>query len=453
VTSDQVLYEAHAVGLRSDLPVDLWIVLTAGALAVVLSFVLLSSLWHTSKLRGDRAGAPVPSAVQAVLDSPVLRWALRLVTLALALFVVAVALLGSNQTAFNLSPYAFYVTFWVGLIPASLLLGPVWRAVNPLRTLHRLLVPLTGPAPAADQVDRLGLYPAAGFMLAYAWLELVYPDRAIPQTVAVVMVLYASVQLVAALWYGEGWFERGDAFEVWSTLLGRFSVLGRREDGRLVVRNPLDGADGTPQQRGLAAFVCVVLGSTAFDGVTRAQWYQSRVSLDTTKYLTPTWVMAVVILVILTAYVLGTVAALVIAEGRTGEGVPEQGWRRLVQAPELYAHSIVPIAAGYAVAHYFSLLLFEGQLTWILASNPFYQEGVDYFGTFRNEIDLNVVSASTISAVQVSAIILGHVLGVVLAHDRAVRLHKDPRTALLSQLPLLVMMVAFTCGGLALLLG
>lgn len=453
MASDQVLYEAHAVGLRADLPVPLAAVLISGAAVVLLSFLLLSALWHKSLLRGDRAGAAIPRAVQAVIDSPFLRWPLKLLVLAFSLFVVVVALFGSNEQSFNLAPYALYVTFWVGLVPVSLLFGPVWKVVNPLRALHKLLVPLTGPAPAADQVHKLGLYPAAGFMLAYTWLELVYPDRAIPQTVGVVIVLYGSVQLVAALWYGEGWFERGDAFEVWSTLLGRFSVVGRRDDGRLVLRNPLDGSDGTAQVPGLAVFVCVMLGSTAFDGITRAEWYRKRISIDVTQYGKPTLFLVLTVLFVLALYYLGTAAAVLIAERRDKTREQHEGWHRLFAAPELYAHSIVPIAAGYAVAHYFSLLLFEGQLTWILASNPFYQEGVDYFGTFRNEIDLNLVSPEGIQAVQITGILLGHVLGVVLAHDRAVRVSKDARTALVSQLPLLGMMVAYTCGGLALLLG
>lgn len=447
--SQELLY-AHAVGLRTDLPVDILVVITAGVLAVVVSFVALSALWHSSKLRGNTAGWPLPRAVQSVLDSPLLRWPLRIAALVVALFVVVVALIGSNEQQFNLSPYAFYITFWVGLIPASLLLGPVWRAVNPLRTVHRALVPLTGPAPAADRVQSLGLYPAAGFMLAYTWLELVYPDRAVPQTVGVVIVLYAVLQLVAALWYGEGWFERGDAFEVWSTLLGRFSVLGRRTDGRLVLRNPLDGSDGTPRTRGLGLFACVLLGSTAFDGITRAQWYQSRFTFNSSQYVQPTLFLFGAVTVVAVAYVGCTVLAARIVARREQTST---GWRALGRAPDEFGHSIVPIAAGYAVAHYFSLLLFEGQLTWILASNPFYQEGVDYFGTFRNQVDFSIVSPNTISAVQVTAIILGHVLGVVLAHDRAVRVTGSARTAWLSQLPLLAAMVAFTCGGLALLLG
>jgi hypothetical protein len=88
--------------------------------------------------------------------------------------------------------------------------------------------------------------------------------------------------------------------------------------------------------------------------------------------------------------------------------------------PTTYAHSLIPIAAGYAVAHYFSLLLLDGQLTWILASDPF-QTGLNLFGAAGNAVNYTAISPRIISLVQVGAIVLGHVLGVVLAHDRAVR--------------------------------
>lgn len=122
-------------------------------------------------------------------------------------------------------------------------------------------------------------------------------------------------------------------------------------------------------------------------------------------------------------------------------------------AADVFAHSVVPIAAGYAVAHYFSLLLFDGQLTWILASNPYYLEGVDYFGIFNNEVDLTFISADAIEYVKVGGVVTGHLLGVVMAHDRAVRLARSRRAGTLSQLPLLAVMVLFTGIGLSLLLG
>ncbi|WP_198954466.1 hypothetical protein [Kineosporia sp. R_H_3] len=127
----------------------------------------------------------------------------------------------------------------------------------------------------------------------------------------------------------------------------------------------------------------------------------------------------------------------------------------------MFAHSLLPIAAGYAIAHYFSLLVFHGQAAFILASDPF-GTGADILGIRTRTTDYTVVSARTISLVQVTAIVVGHVVGVVLAHDRATRLDQQvrltrtaraPGSANVSQIPLLITMIAFTVGGLFILLG
>lgn len=429
---------AHAVSVRSDLPVPLTGVLVAAVVVLVASFVALGALWRSGLLRGDR-GRVLPERLQALLDSRWLQGVARAVVLAATLFVVVVALFGPDETAFSLSPYAFYVTFWVGIVPASLLLGGVWAAVNPLRTVYAGIASLTGPAPGAGTAGRLGVWPATAFLVAYAWVELVYPSRAVPHPLGLLLVGYGVVQLVAALWYGEEWFAAGDAFEVYSTLLGRLSPLGRRPDGVWVLRDPLDGAAGTSLVPGISAFVTALVGTTAFDGITRATWYQDRFTTGGVQVLEPT----VGLLLVTAAVGLLYLGAATVA-GRV---------LRVGDAPALFAHSVVPIAAGYAVAHYFSLLVFEGQLTWILASNPFGQQGVDVFGIYKRSVDLTVVSPTTIAVVQVLAIVLGHLLGVVLAHDRAVRLAQRPGAARTSQLPMLALMVGLTCGGLGLLLG
>ena len=430
---------AHGVGSRTDLPVPLALALLGAGLAVLVSFLALVLLWRSPRLRGDAAGRAVPGAVQSLVDSPVTRGVLRAVVLVLTLLVVAVALVGPPSANDNLAPFAVYVTLWVGLIPVSLLLGPVWRVVNPLRTLHAGFARITGPAPSADRLPAVGYWPAAAALLVFVWLELVLPGRAEPRTVGVFLVLYGVVQLVAGLWFGSAWYARGDAFEVYSTLLGRLSPLGRREDGRLVVRSPLDGADGLRVEPGLVAVVVVLVGSTAYDGLSRTQYWVEGPGRDSYLSAVPGTVgLALMIALVAGLYVGATVLAGVITR--------DQPWAQ----PGVFAHSIVPIAAGYAIAHYFSLLVYDGQTTWILASNPFARDGVDVFGTYDRAIDFTVVSARTIANVQVGAIVLGHVLGVVLAHDRAVRASLERATR--GQLPLVTVMVAFTVGGLSLLL-
>ncbi|MCU1674151.1 MAG: conserved rane protein of unknown function [Frankiales bacterium] len=429
---------AHGIGTRADLPVPLSLAVFGGGAAVLLSFLGLAALWKTSRLRGDEAGRPLPAGLAAVVDSPVLTAVLRTVALLAALVVVAAGLTGPSDPPMNVAGYAFFITFWVGLVPASLLLGPVWRRVNPLRTVYAGLARLTGQAPAADRVERLGYWPAAVALLAFAELELALPDRSNPRVIAGFVLVYSVGQLLAALWFGAGWFARGDGFEVWSTLLGRLSPWGRRTDGRLVLRSPLDGADGQPPVRGLAAVVVVLLGSTAFDGVTRTQWWQNGPGIRGDAVVGPPTLGLLGVLAVVAVLYLGATGV----AGRIA-GTPD--------ASATYAHSVIPIAAGYAVAHYFSLLLLDGQSTWILASDPF-GRGWDLFGTLGNAVDYRAVGTRTISVVQVVAIVVGHVVGVVLAHDRAVRVARGV-AARTSQYPLLAVMVVFTCGGLYLLLG
>ncbi|MGY1651908.1 hypothetical protein [Geodermatophilus sp. SYSU D01119] len=428
---------AHGVGSRTDLPLPLGLALYGAGAAILVSFAVLLLLWRRPRLGGAHSGHPLPSWVQRAAGSAPLRRGLQAAALAVAVLVLLVALAGPAETDRNLAPWALYVTGWVGLVPASLLLGPVWRVLNPLRLLSRALRPLTGPPRGAARLPALGVWPAAASLLVFVWLELVFPGRAEPATVAVFLLAYAAAHLAAAAWFGEEWIARGDGFEVWSTLLARLSALARRDDGVVVVRSPLSNAMATPDERGLAAVVVVLLGSTGFDGLSRTVWWQTGPgAADDT--LSGTLGLAACTALVAGLYLLGTRLS-----GRLGR-LP------LGPQPRLYAASVVPIAVGYTVAHYFSLLLLDGQTTWILASDPF-GTGADLFGTAANVVDLRAVGPDLIAWVQVGAVVLGHVVGVLLAHEKALRV--APRAPASDQLPLVLVMVLFTVAGLGLLFG
>ena len=107
-----------------------------------------------------------------------------------------------------------------------------------------------------------------------------------------------------------------------------------------------------------------------------------------------------------------------------------------------FAHTLIPIAAGYLVAHYFSLLAYNGQDLWRLATDPL-GNGLGPTSAARDaRIDYGVVSATGIWYVQVGALVVGHVAALVLAHDRALELYGSARAATRSQVVMLVLMVA-----------
>jgi hypothetical protein len=433
---------AHGVGSRADLPVPTSYVTVGAAVVLVASFAALGALWRTPRLRGEEAGRPLPAGLARFLDSRVTTGVLRALVLALTVLVVAAAFLGSPLLQLNPAPWVLYVTFWVGLVPASILLGPVWGRLNPLRTVHAGLARVTGPAPFEHVLPRLGVWPGALALLAFAWLELAAPDRSNPRRVGLFLLVYALVQLFAALCFGAGWFAQGDGFEVWSRLLGRLAVVGRRQDGALVWRSPLDGVAGAPAVPGLWAVVVVLVGTTGFDGVTRTTWWQDWRHGQEGGPTVATLAMLATVAVVAVLFVVGARAAGRVA-GRQG-------------VLDRYAPSIVPIAAGYAIAHYFSLFLLDGQMTWILASDPFAQ-GVDLLGTRGRPVDYTLVSPRVISLVQAGAIVGAHVVALVLAHDRALVIDAEaggrPHRPWAAQLPMLGVMVVLTCSGLLLLLG
>ncbi|MCW2699023.1 MAG: conserved rane protein of unknown function [Blastococcus sp.] len=429
---------AHGVGSRTDLPIPIGFALYGAGAAILISFAVLLLFWRTPHLGGVASGRPLPRGLQRVVDGAVFRRGLQAVALAGAVLVTVVAVAGPRDTAANLAPWVLYVTFWVGLVPASLLLGPVWRIANPLRLLHRVLRVVLPAPPGALRLPALGLWPAAVSLLAFLWLELVHPSRSEPATVAVFLVGYAVVHLALAAWFGEEWFARGEGFEVYSALVARLSPWGRRDDGRLVLRSPMSNALATPEMPGLPAVVVVLLGSTAFDGMSRTVFWQTGPGAAN-DIPSGTLGLAVMVALVAGLYLLGTRLS-----GRLADQ-PES-----IQ-PRRYAATVIPIVLGYTVAHYFSLLVLDGQTTWILASNPFRSPGVDLFGTYGNVVELTAVGPDAIALVQVGAIIAGHVLGVTLAHERALLSARRARAS--DQLPLVIVMVLFTIGGLGLLFG
>lgn len=431
---------AHGLGGRSDLPVPLWLAVYGAAAAVVVSFFALGAFWRTPRFEAGQHGVALPDWMQRLGRSRSIALLLRAAGVALYAATLVVLAFGSDSSASNPGPTWFYVWFWVGLVPASLLLGPVWRALNPLRTIatwagaHRS----GGVYP-----QKLGYWPAVVGLAAFVWLELVYDRADEPATVLGFIVVYSIVQVERARRYGIEWFDRGDAFEVYSTILARMSPWDRAHDGRIVLRNPFRSLVQIPQGEGLVAFIAVLLGSTAFDGLTRTTWWQSlsdAASARAAYLLLGTAGLAVAI-----GFVYVTYTAATAIDARLRPRSDREGLRMQ------FVHSLVPIAIGYTIAHYFSLLVFQGQAGYILASDPL-DRGWNVFGTAQWSINYLAVSTQLIALVQVAAIVAGHVSGVVAAHDRAVGMFTG-RDKVNAQYPLLAVMVIYTCGGIALLVG
>jgi hypothetical protein len=427
---------AHGIGGRHDLPLPLDLLVQGAVLALLASFFGLGVLWRTPRFRAGAAGWALPMLIQRVVDSAALRWLLRLLGLVATAYAVTTALVAPDDGT-NPLPYVVYVLFWVGMVPLSLLFGPVWRRINPLRTIHLLLARITR-IPAESGLlplpQRLGYWPAVLSLLSFVWLELASPNPAAVTVLLWYLVGYAVIHLSAALLFGEKWFLTGDGFEVYFTVIATLAPVGRRDDGRLVLRNPLDGLATLGPAPGIVTLIAVLLGATFFDTISGStEWVRAVEGWPLPRTVSDTAGLLAMISIVAVTFMGATLLA-----GRAGN----RGRRPV---PGLLAHTIIPIVAGYVIAHYFSFLLFEGQQTVALLADPL---------TSRQQVsgavNYGLITATGIAFVQVIAVVVGHILAVISAHDRSVALF--PRAeAVIGQLPLMVLMVGYTVGGLTLL--
>jgi hypothetical protein len=399
---------AHGVGQRADLPLPFWLFAYAAVVALGISFLALRLYWHRPRLAAAADGRPFVPWPSALV---VAGWVVGTVVFGV---VLVAAFDAPDDATSNIAPVALYVLLWVGVQVVCAVVGDVWRGLAPW-----------APRWWRGHAD----HPWAGAvgLLGFAWLELCYHAPASPRVVGIALVVWIVMSLTF-----------GDPFAVWFRLVAAIAPI-RRVDGRLRLRPPGAGLATVVGSPAVAAVVLVALGSTAFDGLTRTSWWadvqQGRDGWNGTLVSSVGLLFAVLVVALLFR------SAMEITARLTGEDADE-----LTAA---YVPSLVPIALGYVVAHYFSLFVFEGQTAIALASDPF-ARGWDLFGTVDRRVDYLLVSTDTIAWVQAGAVVAGHVAGVVVAHDRAVERHG--RDASRSQYPLLAVMVAYTVGGLALLL-
>lgn len=429
----------HGIGGARDLPISPELAIAGAVAALTVSFTVLALAWRTPRYADGRSGRPVPG-VQRIVDATWFQVVLKIVGLVLFGYTIWVAVWGQDYLTNPLFGM-FYVLLWVGIVPASLLFGPVWKAISPVRTLTDLLARASGSDPDTGLFAyprALGYWPAAAGLFAFVWFELAYPGSTTLGPVRLWIAAYVGVMLIGGAVFGRTFFTRADPFEVYSTLVSKMSVWGRRDD-TLVVRSPMANLATVTVAPGLLGVVAVLFGSTAFDSFKDSiAWLQFKQGND----LTSAWVDVGALL----GFCL--LVGVVFAVGSMATGVGPQ--QRRLALPDLFAHSVVPIVVGYIVAHYLTYFFEIGQQTLIQMSDPM-SDGSNLLGTGDWQVNYWLsYHPSIIATTKVLAVVTGHVLGVIAAHDRAIAL-LPARHQVTGQLSLLFAMVAFTVGGLYLL--
>jgi hypothetical protein len=439
---------AHGVQGRADTPIPISAFFWVAGAVLVVSFLVLGLGWSRPRLTSV-SWRPAPRWLDRAVMSPVTLWVVRALVLAAFLLILAAAAFGSKRLSENIAPLSVFVVWWVGLVPLSVALGNVWQAVNPWVTIARLV--RLPDATRHPPPPGMGWWPAAVLLVLWAWVELVYPIAGRPRLLAALIAGYSLLTLGGMARFGVArWLERGEAFSVYTRVLATLSPVEVR-DGRLGFRPPLVGVTRLSPGPAVVAFVVVLIGTVTFDGLSGSRFWEERDVIAAQRLIERGIEPFTAGIVVATIGLLVTLAIVLAAyEGCSWLAARLGGWRRRAgsgRAAVALAHSLVPIALAYVVAHSFTLFVFQAQDLIRLASDPF-GRGADLFGTADHRIDFRLVSANAIWAVQVAAIVIGHVAALALAHDRALELSDGHRAAIRSQLPMLALMVALTVAGL-----
>ncbi len=440
---------AHGLVGRADLPIPEWLFGWAAATVLILSFVALAALWPQPKLEAD-GWRPLPAGLGRFLASPAFGSVCGAVGVLLLAVVLWSGLFGRQHPTENFAPTFIYVVFWLGLIPASVLFGDVFRAFNPWRAIGRSFAWVAErlarkPLPASlPYPERLGRWPAAVGIFAFAWMEIVATNGDAPRALAIATLLYSGLTFLGMGAYGvERWIERGEAFSVYFNLFSRLSVFERR-GGEVGLRRPLSGLAALEPMPGTVALVAVMIGSVTFDGASTGPAWQSLV--PTVGNLFRALGLAAAPTIELT-FGLGLLLSVVLIYGFYRLGIAGArsvgGDLTAAHLSRAFVHSLVPIALVYAAAHYVSLLLLQGPAIVPLASDPL-GSGWDLFGTAGQAVDYGLLAAATFWYIQVALVIAGHVAALTLAHDRAPVVYDRAWLAARSQYWMLAVMVGFT---------
>jgi hypothetical protein len=447
---------AHGFGQRYELPLPLSLYLFGAAAAVALSFMMFALfLRRPHAPRPRREMGLLATTVGRVISHPALVCALKAAVLALFIVTVLAGLFGNQNPYRNIAPTLVWIVWWVGLAYVAAFVGDVWALINPWRSLYdgadwlyRRIAPTGALSLGLLYPPSWGAWPACLLLLAFAWIELVYPNAAVPAQIACLAVGYSILTWAGMIAFGrDAWLQHG---EIFSLVFGTFGHLAPTEArGRKLLLRPYGRGllEAEPVSTSMMAFVLLLLATVLYDGlIGTGEWEMLEGALaaplaglgeHATIAIRSVGLIAIWLL-FLGAYAGVSAAMSALAGGEPGA----------LHIARSFALTVIPIAIGYHVAHYLVFLLVQGQYIVPLMSDPF-GYGWNLLGTAGYRVDIGIVDARFAWYAAVAAIVVGHVTAVYLAHVKAIGIFGAPAVALRTQVPLTALMVVYTFIGLS----
>jgi len=434
---------AHAFGQQYVLPVPFWLYAYGAASAVIISFVIVGFFVKETK---KKSGYPTKD-ITGILNFAQNRAFLNIVkaiSVLLLIITILSGLFGIQDPTANFNMTFFWIIFYLGIAYISALFGDIYATLNPWKIISEKF--FSNEEKIFQYPKKLGYCPALLFYFLFVWIELV--GRVGPYGLSLALVIYSVISFLGAYSFGyETWFRYGDFFSVFYRLLGNLSIV-EKKGNKFYLRPPFVGVlNKKVEHFSIVLFVLFMLSSTAFDGFRETQsWWDLYFNAlapvqnllgDNAPAILSTLGLIAAPLVFLSLYLLLIWLMKVIVGIKTS-------FKDLVFS---FAFSLIPIALVYNIAHYYTLLAIQGQAIISLISDPL-GIGWNLFHTKDFLPNIGLISVNSIWHSQVLFILVGHIAAVYLAHIVAIETFPTHRKAILSQFPMLALMVAYTVAGL-----
>lgn len=436
---------AHAFGTLYNLPVPFWLYLYGGAATIIISFFIIGFFLQDTKPIMNRKPQDLTKTFYGkLICSFPLRYLLKGVSLFLFFLTIVSGFIGTDIAIFNFNMNFFWIFFMLGLTYLTIFLGNIWPILNPWKTLLEIAEALFH-RPFTERLSYptwLSYSPALLFYLILIWLELI--SQTSPFSLSLILSEYTLLTFLGVFFLGKQvWFQYADFFSVFFRLVGYISPFTYSK-GRINLQLPFQELlKEKASHFSLLFFTIFMLSSTAYDGFRETkpagemfhgiQHVMNGLSFSQYEiilyFLTP---LVFVLLYFTFIYLTKLVT-------HTSYSVKELSLR--------FAFSLIPIAVVYNIAHYYTLILTEGQNMIRLISDPFGKKW-DLFGTAHYPINLKIVDAGFTWHAQVGLIVFGHIVAVYVAHIISLYTFKNQKKAILSQIPMLILMVTYTIFGL-----
>jgi hypothetical protein len=460
--------QAHSFEVPYVLPIPLWIYMYACMAMLVISFATIgyySATPAVGSLPAPSSSGPSAKDHSGAVGHPVIL-VLRIGAAGLLFLTIVAGFIGTKDPMANINMTLFWVVFLLGFAYLTAIIGDVFAVISPWETILDICETCgLGLSKARASYPRvLGYLPALCGYVALIWIEL-FTEQS-PFVLSVALLAYSAIVLLGAWLFGrETWLRYGEFFGLFFRLIGSMApVFYARRPGsnqwQWGLRSPFSGiVDDHKEQLTLVLFVLFMLSSTIYDGLHDTQVWLELYWKHLLQLIEPMWgavdpkerSMLIIfwhtvyqrsgLLLLLALYVGVYLSVIAIAKWIAKIDTSVGG------LAQRFVYSLIPIAFVYNITHYFTFLVTQIRaLPWLI-SDPF-GRGWNLLNISRAPDQFGLLDMAFIWHMQVGLILIGHLVSVCVAHLISLRVFQSRRQALLTQIPMLVLMMVYTSVGL-----